>query len=921
MRTRMMLAAMLVLVTPLSMLAQTWDGGGASDNWTDGNNWLANVVPANNGTATPNFAGGLRLTPTLNVGVDLNGITFDNNAGAFNIITFNNSVLTLRGGGITNNNPAVAQAISPTVQVGASQTWGGAGALTVAGAIALGGHTITLDSPATVSLGNAITGSGKIVKNGAGALALLGNNANFSGGVTLNSGILAVGINAGLGTGALAINGGTLEGTGGNRVLANTIQINSDFGILTGTGITFSGAVNVNGARTLTNNTAGLAVSGSLNGPTPDSQLTLAGTGNLTLSGTGLTLGTSLRQNSGTITATGLINSAERTLTQNGGTFTGSLINRGTFVYNGGAHSGNIANEAGGHATINNNLTLTAVLNNAGTLRVTGGRTLTFAAQHLNNTGTLELAGGILSATASTSFQSSGVITGFGAINTTGTTFNNTGQIHVSGGNLALAANQAFTNSGTLTVPSGRQVVWNSNSNFANQGLIELTGGGISGTGTGGLANAAGGEIRGTGSIGVALTNSGGLVRALAGTPLTIVNLAGHNTTGGELRVDDGGTMNVASAFNSSGSVVLAGANASLHLNSLTNTGTVRGAGRVTGSVLNGGAVRAEGGTLSFASAGNTNIAAGRLEASTGAQLFYTQGLATNAGLIALSGGSFDNNGVALANPGRIEGYGTLRTGGLTSTGVIAVGGSLDVMGSVTNSNLVTVASNSTVRFFGPVTGAGNFSGAGTVAFLAGYAPGASPANVSFGGDVAFDSSSSLAIELGGNTPGTQYDRLTIAGDATIGGALDVSLINGFLPAIGSSFQILSAAGGITGQFSSSSLPELPGRGWRLNYQPTAVSLSVVLAGDYNNDGRVDAADYTRWRDTLGQTGAALAADGNGNGQIDNADYNIWKANFGQTAGAASLAPVPEPQSLVLLALALLTSIAHPRRTGRFSDQ
>jgi len=917
----MKLAAALVLLAPPSLLAQTWDGGGTTDNWTDGNNWSANVVPANNGTATPNFAGGLRLNPVLNIGVDLNGITFADNAGAFNIITFNNSVLTLRSAGITNNNPAIAQAVSPTVQVGAPQTWGGVGPLTIAGAIALGGHTLTTDSPATVSLGNAITGSGKIVKNGAGALALLGNNANFSGGVTHNSGVLAVGINAGLGTGPLTINGGTFEGTGGNRVLANTIHINSDFGILTGTGVNFSGAVHVNGARTLTNNITNLAISGSLNGSTPASELTLAGTGNLTFSGTGLTLGTSLRQNSGTITATGLINSAERTLTQNGGAFAGSLINRGTFVYNGGTHSGNLANEAGGVATINSNLALTAALNNAGTLRVTGGRTLTFAAQHLNNTGTLELAGGILSATSSTSFQSSGIVTGYGAINTTGTTFSNSGLLQVSGGNLTLAANQSFVNSGTMTVPTGRQLIWNGNAGFGNLGLIQLSGGAFNGTSTGGISNSPGAEIRGTGSIGLALTNAGGLVRATAGDPLTIVNLGGNNTAGGELRIDDGATMNVQSTFSSSSSIVMAGANASLHLNAVTNTGTLRGAGRVTGNVLNSGVVRAEGGTLSFASADNSNAAAGRLEAGAGSQLFYTQGLGTNAGLIALTGGSFDNNNAVLTNPGRIEGYGALRTGGLTNTGVISVASSLDVLGSVNNSNVVTTASGSTVRFFGPVTGAGNFSGPGTVAFLAGFAPGASPANISFGGDVDLDAASSLAIELGGNTPGTQYDRLTIAGNATIGGTLDVSLINGFLPAIGSTFQILSAAGGITGQFASSSLPVLPGRGWRLNYQPTAVSLSIGLAGDYNNDGKVDAADYTRWRDTLGQTGAALAADGNGNGQIDHADYNIWKANFGQSTGAASITPVPEPHSLMLLACAVIALHQNRRRTGRNSDQ
>ena len=47
-----------------------------------------------------------------------------------------------------------------------------------------------------------------------------------------------------------------------------------------------------------------------------------------------------------------------------------------------------------------------------------------------------------------------------------------------------------------------------------------------------------------------------------------------------------------------------------------------------------------------------------------------------------------------------------------------------------------------------------------------------------------------------------------------------------------------------------------------LGYFETAAIVPPSLAGDYNGDGVVDAADYTVWRDTFGQTGADLAADG-----------------------------------------------------------
>jgi hypothetical protein len=80
---------------------------------------------------------------------------------------------------------------------------------------------------------------------------------------------------------------------------------------------------------------------------------------------------------------------------------------------------------------------------------------------------------------------------------------------------------------------------------------------------------------------------------------------------------------------------------------------------------------------------------------------------------------------------------------------------------------------------------------------------------------------------------------------------------------------------------------------------------SVPIAGDYNGNGTVDAADYTVWRDTLGST-TNLAADGNGGGVVDAGDYGVWKANFGATEAGEASAAVPEPSTLVLAALSIL---------------
>jgi len=54
--------------------------------------------------------------------------------------------------------------------------------------------------------------------------------------------------------------------------------------------------------------------------------------------------------------------------------------------------------------------------------------------------------------------------------------------------------------------------------------------------------------------------------------------------------------------------------------------------------------------------------------------------------------------------------------------------------------------------------------------------------------------------------------------------------------------------------------------------------------GDYNNDGRVDAADYTVWRDNLGSN--VLLPNDTTPGSVTAADFDVWKAAFGTGGGS-----------------------------------
>lgn len=85
-----------------------------------------------------------------------------------------------------------------------------------------------------------------------------------------------------------------------------------------------------------------------------------------------------------------------------------------------------------------------------------------------------------------------------------------------------------------------------------------------------------------------------------------------------------------------------------------------------------------------------------------------------------------------------------------------------------------------------------------------------------------------------------------------------------------------------------------------------------VLAGDYNDDGVVNLADYTVWRDNLGSQ-VELPNDST-SGDVSAEDYAVWKAAFGAAADAAAItaSPVPEPSgwsgALLLATLATMVS-------------
>ncbi len=136
---------------------------------------------------------------------------------------------------------------------------------------------------------------------------------------------------------------------------------------------------------------------------------------------------------------------------------------------------------------------------------------------------------------------------------------------------------------------------------LTNSGLIELDGGVITST-FGSMVNLPGGIIRGGSAVTARLRNSG-LIHANSSSMLILVQFE-ENDASGELRIDDGSSASVTGEsvfwFNS-GAVVLRGEDATLSGDDIFNSGTIRGAGRISNTVDNQGVVRGEGGVLSLA--------------------------------------------------------------------------------------------------------------------------------------------------------------------------------------------------------------------------------------------------------------------------------------------------------------------------------
>jgi T5SS/PEP-CTERM-associated repeat protein len=257
-----------------------------------------------------------------------------------------------------------------------------------------------------------------------------------------------------------------------------------------------------------------------------------------------------------------------------------------------------------------------------------------------------------------------------------------------------------------------------------------------------------------------------------------------------------------------------------------------------------------------------------------------------------------------------------------TMTGDLAVGGAGQADLTISNGGSVSAPGGVTVTQQSNVYGNGSI--VGNVHSFGDIYPGGTDqigmltisGNYTQGQAIPLSSFGSLNIEL---ESAASYDSLNVNGNITLDGTLNISILddfpNTYIPAIGDSFDILNWTGSLSGAFDLPlGLPTLPGsRMWNTSQLYTTGVISVVMAiagiaGDFNDDGIVDAADWVLLRKYEG-TNPVLANDPIG-GIIGAAHFDYWRAHFGQVlpgsgAVAAANAAVPEPATAALLMLAM----------------
>ncbi|MEX2310055.1 MAG: hypothetical protein WD738_20960 [Pirellulales bacterium] len=932
-------AITLVLVGLLSATGQagtTWDGGGSDDNWTTGANWNTTLTvppqipPPNNGTANIVMPAvtGLVQTPIVNVPYSINSLTFNSDGGNGRFVILGAAELTIGAGGLRNNDADIQSVIGP-VKLSANQTWNAAAGRLQMDTVDLGTSDLDLAGAHPIDLIGAISGSGQVATDFgytstvtmSGGASNTYTDSTFVGGGTLvlqkSGGAVAV-----LGSSLIIASGGTVRLAADEQIThapGRNVNVNAGALLDINTHTETLAILNVAGAVTIAAGgklvVADANVLGDTGSLTSGQYLYVGDTGAATLD---ITLGGDVSS-----VASSFIGNEEgsvgvATVDDMGSTWTSSSL----FVGAQGNGTLNITNQ--GRVTTNSQGTIASGEDSTSEATVDGlasgwttGETLYVGS---SGTGTLRIKnGGQVS--SSTSFSNAGII---GA---------DVGSVGVA---IVQGIHSSWTSDGDLIIGEGGD----GSLDISAGGLVTVTGSSYIGnesSATGEVSvdgfSSAASTWTVTNDLNVGIDGQGSLAVTSGGHVSSLYGYLGRNLGGtGEATIDgdgskwsinndlyvgyDGeGTLDVtggaevsnssAEIGNTPGSVGTATVDGTGSLWTVTNDIDIGDAGDGSLTVANGGEVRSLTGDIADAGTSTGSVTV------TGAGSMWTMADGD------LRVGEDGSGTLSVEAGGRVSNRNGFIGFGPGSTGAATVDGAdsqwIHSSDLTVNNGTLTVTSGGMVQAMGVlVTAPGEIHGdgsiVGTVQNNGMVAPGASsPGALSIDGDFAQNAAGELAIEL---SSASTYDQLLVTDNATLAGTLTVSLIDGFTPGIGQVFTILTADD-VDETFDTELLPSVPNLEFNVVYNAQSVVLTVIsaLAGDYNSDGTVDAADYVLWRKN----------DGSQEG------YDTWRANFGATiatgsgatAGSSSSADaaVPEPTLLALLFLTAAFGLLHHLRS------
>ncbi len=262
-------------------------------------------------------------------------------------------------------------------------------------------------------------------------------------------------------------------------------------------------------------------------------------------------------------------------------------------------------------------------------------------------------------------------------------------------------------------------------------------------------------------------------------------------------------------------------------------------------AVTDHGILASTGGTLNVDQLTNLSAAGaltGGAYLAVGGTLALPNPVTKNAGSItvgpkgALTGGGSDLFSTLKATSGALTlGRAVTFKKALTNSGAVTVSAGTTQLPSYTQSAGTTgVAAGATLRAAkgaghvaiggGVLTGngtvAGVVSGAGTVA------PGRAAGPLTVGG-YGMGGSSTLAVGISGSaTVGTDFGQLAVTGKASLGGTLAITSAPGYLPPVGTTYTVLTAAS-VSGTFATVTGTVVGSHHYVVSYTGTAVRLTV----------------------------------------------------------------------------------------------